>query len=311
MPLNSIFSVAACFLLLVLSACRPQSVPQTPALGEGNGVAAFQAVSDLAVGEERFAFALLAPDGSEFVVETLDTGLYFLEAEQPELKATAPASYEKIVVEVPHQHQGGEVHIHQDVRGVYILPKVAFDRAGRWGLAITPLASSSGPQKPVTLEFQVKEKSFTPAIGEPAPASVTATASTDEQLSSLCSRLPPDDMHQVSIDQSVMEGRPFVVVFASPSFCQSRLCGPITDLVLSLEDKYQDRLDFIHVEPYDLELAREEGRLELTATSKEWGLHSEPWVFIVDKQGNVAAKFEGILSRGELEEAIQQALPSG
>ena len=37
---------------------------------------------------------------------------------------------------------------------------------------------------------------------------------------------------------------------------------------------------------------------------EEWGLPSEPWTFIVDDRGLVAAKFEGFTSYDELDEAL-------
>ena len=36
----------------------------------------------------------------------------------------------------------------------------------------------------------------------------------------------------------------------------------------------------------------------------EWGLPSEPYTFLIDAQGRVAAKFEAYVSYPELEEAL-------
>ena len=40
----------------------------------------------------------------------------------------------------------------------------------------------------------------------------------------------------------------------------------------------------------------------------EWGLVSEPWVFVVDGSGTITAKFEGGVSADELEAAARDAL---
>ena len=40
----------------------------------------------------------------------------------------------------------------------------------------------------------------------------------------------------------------------------------------------------------------------------EWGLVSEPWVFVVDATGTVTAKFEGAVTADELEAAARAAL---
>ena len=42
----------------------------------------------------------------------------------------------------------------------------------------------------------------------------------------------------------------------------------------------------------------------LDFVSGEWVLKTEPWVFLIDQQGLVSAKFEAIVSYGELEEAL-------
>ena len=41
----------------------------------------------------------------------------------------------------------------------------------------------------------------------------------------------------------------------------------------------------------------------------EWGLPTEPWVFVVDAKGKVAAKFEGMAYPDELTAALDALLP--
>ena len=41
----------------------------------------------------------------------------------------------------------------------------------------------------------------------------------------------------------------------------------------------------------------------------EWALPSEPWTFLVDGDGKVAAKFEAFTSLEELEDALLEVLP--
>jgi glutathione peroxidase-family protein len=41
---------------------------------------------------------------------------------------------------------------------------------------------------------------------------------------------------------------------------------------------------------------------------REWGLASEPWVFLVRADGRVKAKFEGSVSEAELATAIRAHL---
>jgi hypothetical protein len=40
----------------------------------------------------------------------------------------------------------------------------------------------------------------------------------------------------------------------------------------------------------------------------EWRLFTEPWIFVVDGQGIIRAKFEGLVTARELETTLQQML---
>ncbi len=44
--------------------------------------------------------------------------------------------------------------------------------------------------------------------------------------------------------------------------------------------------------------------LEVVPAVQEWGLTSEPWVFVVDALGNVAGRFEGVVDPEEIEAAL-------
>jgi len=58
------------------------------------------------------------------------------------------------------------------------------------------------------------------------------------------------------------------------------------------------RVNFVHVEPYDLDKLPE--KVEPVPAVEAWGLPSEPWVFVTDARGRVAAKYEGSVAPGEL-----------
>ena len=62
------------------------------------------------------------------------------------------------------------------------------------------------------------------------------------------------------------------------------------------------RLDLSNTAITDLGMER------LAPTVEEWNLHSEPWTFVVDGEGIVRARFEGVMTRRELEAALQQVL---
>jgi hypothetical protein len=92
-------------------------------------------------------------------------------------------------------------------------------------------------------------------------------------------------MHALSIAQAIDSGKPAVIAFATPAFCQSRICGPTMEVMDELYSKHGDAVAFVHVEPYDLAALREQAQFQLAPAAVEWHLPSEPWVFVVDRQG--------------------------
>jgi len=153
----------------------------------------------------------------------------------------------------------------------------------------------------------VNENDRPPDVGDPAPSSDTPTiASTHGDFSELTTRTPPDaPLLRYSVADSLRKHLPFVVTFATPKFCESRTCGPTVDVVLAVARRFRkDRVRFIHVEVYkDNDPAKGVNRW-----LKEWNLETEPWTFLVDGKGRVAARFEGVVSIAELEQAVRDEL---
>jgi hypothetical protein len=116
-------------------------------------------------------------------------------------------------------------------------------------------------------------------------------------------------MHDTTIADAIASGRPAVIAFATPAFCRTRTCAPVMDTVMDpLFEEYSEQAAFVHVEPYALPELREANVQNPVPAVREWRLESEPWVFVVDADGNIIAKFEGIVSRAEVETALQAAL---
>lgn len=98
------------------------------------------------------------------------------------------------------------------------------------------------------------------------------------------------------------------MVFATPVYCVSRFCGPVTDLVAELAAQYGDRADFIHVEIYrDFEAALvNQAALDWLQTDD--GDLREPWTFLIDAHGRIAGSWDTVVARSELEPLLA-ALP--
>ncbi len=174
------------------------------------------------------------------------------------------------------------------------------------------------PDRSARVTFSVRESTTTPAIGADAPASDTLTATHPAALPAISTDEHPDPaFYALSVKDAIAAGKPFVLVFATPLFCTSGTCGPALDLVKQVAPDYIGRVNFLHVEPYILEVrdGRTQPQTDVTGHPKpiravvEWGLPTEPYVFVVDAHGKVVAKFEGLAYPDELTAALDALLP--
>jgi hypothetical protein len=144
----------------------------------------------------------------------------------------------------------------------------------------------------------------TPVPGTQAPRSHNLIASDVSDLRQIDTSDPPDPrLHQVRIADAIAQGRPQVIVFATPKFCTSRVCGPVVDIVRTLLPTYGARVVFTHQEIW-----QDAATHKFFPTITEWNLQSEPWIFVIDGKGVIRARFEGLTTAREIEAALQQLL---
>jgi hypothetical protein len=189
-----------------------------------------------------------------------------------------------------------------DVTRIYVA-RVRIPRPGRYWLVAVP----TGAKIQAIGVLDVKARSPTPAVGAKAPDSDTPTLATAQgNVASLTTRRPPDlALLRSSIAGSLAARAPFVVTFATPKFCTSRTCGPVVDVVEAVRRRFASSdVRFIHVEVFrDNDPTKGYNRW-----MRQWGLRSEPWTFLVGRDGRVKAKFEGSVSEAELAAAVRRYL---
>jgi hypothetical protein len=174
-------------------------------------------------------------------------------------------------------------------------------KPGRYWLVAQP----NGAKLQALGALDVSARSRSVAVGARAPRSDTPTLAT-APAAQITTSSPPDlPLLRYSVAESLAGRKPFVVTFATPKFCTSRTCGPVVDVVEAVRRQFAARgIRFMHVEVFqDNNPARGYNRW-----MRQWGLASEPWVFLVGRDGRVKAKFEGSVSEAELAAAIRAQL---
>jgi hypothetical protein len=174
---------------------------------------------------------------------------------------------------------------------------------GRYWLVAEP----EGARLQAVGVFSVKAVSQVPAIGEKAPRSKTPTLGS-APVTALTTARPPDrDLLRYSVAGSLAAHKPFVVTFATPKFCTSRVCGPVVDVVDAARQRFAARgIRFIHVEVF----TGNNPTKGYNRWMKQWRLTSEPWTFLAGADGVIKAEFQGSVSLGELSASIRRYLVS-
>jgi hypothetical protein len=140
-----------------------------------------------------------------------------------------------------------------------------------------------------------------PDVGEPAPAIETPTyTSAGGDLEKIETRIPPARELLEHSFADVAGERPAVLLFATPQLCQSRVCGPVTDIQLQASADAPEEVAFIHQEIF----RDNDPNQGVTDQVAEYDLESEPWLFVVDAEGRISARLEGAFSAAELSDAV-------
>lgn len=275
-------------LALILVACG------TPAPAAGQ-IQAVLAASELVVGPNRLPIGLIV-DGSSTNEPQAKVQLkfYYLdgtEAQKTEVQGTTDATY------------FGE-HL---PAGVYVAYPT-LPAAGRWGIEVLATLPD-GRTGTSSLLVAVKPAATTPALGSAAIAVDTPTVALPlEQISS--AGKPNPALYQLSITDALAAHKPLAVLFATPGFCKTAVCGPSVDVLSQMQKTYGDRMSFIHVEVYAYPFSEsfQASPPKLSAGMQAWGLQSEPWLFLIDSQGTIRAKYEGGITTEEIGPVLDELL---
>ncbi|HVA87044.1 MAG TPA: hypothetical protein VNF73_12115 [Candidatus Saccharimonadales bacterium] len=257
--------------------------------------------SQVTCGESRFLFSFTDTNNAPIAAPDRTANVAFYDLGRDPTKVVATA-------------QGVFIWLIQGTNGIYVTT-VNLPEAGDWGAEFTT-AVSGGTPSTIRVRFQVQATSSTPVIGAKAPSTKTPTlADVGGDVKKIATDPNPDPaFYQVSEDQALAEHKPFVLIFATPKFCTSRVCGPTLDRLKAVASQYP-MMTFINVEPYKLTYTNgqlqpvldAENQLQPTQVTDAWGLLSEPWIFVVDGSGIVRGSFEAVAGDAELKAAITAA----
>lgn len=302
--------LVALFIMAALAACsQNQAAPAA-----GGDVTPVFAFSEAVVGPNRLAIGLLRagspvnnPDAKVHV------RIFDLNTNTPTPLSEADAAY---------YGQGLPA-------GIWVV-YATFDKPGNMGVEIQAQLPDQAEPSVRRYNLEVRAESAAPRVGQPAIVTKTLTVRDVPELNQLTSGPDPDAaLYQVSFDEALKTGKPIALLFATPNYCRTATCMPSVLVLSQLQKQFGDRMIFIHTEVYRYPfgdnaklqaesaaraqregrpMTAEELRAGLSDAMATWNLPSEPWLFLIDGQGLIAARYEGGITAEELTPAIENLL---
>jgi hypothetical protein len=323
MPRRGLVAAAIAALVAVVSACGadPQESSAdraSPTALTTNLTAEVAIVNYEVVAEEpsRFLVGLILPDNRLVAYGTVQMRFAQLD-EQGQPTGQGSQVVTGTYLPLPGTESGAPSQDPQavapaSVRGVYEIEGATFANPGPWTVEVAAKVEGVGVVQG-RADFEVLAEPGVPGVGEQAPRSANPVIGDDVDARSLDSRaetvdaIPDPFLHRRSIADGMRMGKPVVVVFSTPVYCTSRFCGPVTDMIQNLEREYRGRATFVHVEVWqDFE------ENIVTETAGTWLLRgdslNEPWLFILDDDGSISARWDNIFVRAEVEDGLDAVL---
>ncbi len=188
-----------------------------------------------------------------------------------------------------------------DAASVVYSSQIDFPSEGQWRIAA--LVRQDGELKSTLLPSAVVgEFKDIPRPGEAAPKIHTPTAAdVGGDLAKITTRIPPDTQNRVDYAE-VLGKEPIFLLFATPQFCQSRVCGPVVDVAEQVKEETGDKAAFIHMEIYKDNDPSKGVRSQVRA----FHLPSEPWLFAINREGKVSAVVEGAFGLEKMHEIVDK-----
>jgi hypothetical protein len=312
--------VAVLGAALLASACTGSDDPTPTPAPSGTSVSSLSmevASSDLAVGaSQHFELGIFSSDGQG--VKLLSFGQMSLAfsfmgdgsgAPQPGPQATGT------YVGAFGTPQSGPAPVFtdpNDARGVY-QADVEFDQAGTWQVDATVELPGEGSQT-LSANFIVSGRHSLPAPGDRAQPTENLTIdSNGVPPAAIDSRaldgapVPDPDLHRTTIADALAQHRPILVIFSTPTFCVSLMCGPETDGLEDLAKRYRDRAVFIHVEIW-----RNHRKSVVNKAAADWvccdesGNLTEPWLFLIGTDGVIKDRWGPLFDPDEVAKELAQ-----
>jgi len=265
--------------------------------------AAGRAGKEIPAAEVAIYLARVTPPNSEG--QSSSGGKKAAARQEPAAKQTAigpfPARIESLATKPAFQ--GETTTGNPEAASVVYSAQLPLTSEGEY-LVVALIKEKGGWAKKSLPTIHVGEFTNIPKPGEKAPLIQTPTAKdVGGDLAKLSTRVPPDTMNKVNY-ADVLGKEPILLLFTSPKFCQSRVCGPVTDVAQQAQNEFKGKANFIHMEIYN---ENDPSKL-VRPQVRRFHLPTEPWLFAIDREGVVVAAIEGGFGTQLMDKTVEKVV---
>jgi hypothetical protein len=266
-------------------------------------------------GANRYPFLVAEKDTKEGMpgreISDAEVAIYYAKAPSRTGKAKGqafkqlavgpfPARIESLATEKPFQ--GQTTTEDPDVANVVYSADIDFPSAGEYR-PVALIKEKDGWAKVGLRSIEVGEFAKIPRPREKAPLIQTPTAKSGGNPAELSTRVPPDTQNRVNY-ADVLGKEPILLLFTTPKFCQSRVCGPVVDVAQQAQHQFEGKASFIHMEIYNENDPSKGVRPQV----RRFHLPTEPWLFAINREGVVSATVEGGFGTKLMDRTVEKVI---
>ena len=266
------------FLLIILSCSfSPDSSNES-----SNYSSLFIITEDIEIGENRVGFALVDQEGLS-IIENVN--FFYKKIDNKNSKNIKPTN----ITKWPNN------------TNVFIT-YLDFESEGYWEI----YAEHGGTLTKAVIE--VKKESNTLSVGSYIDRIKTPSL-TGNKIEEISTDLKPDlDFYTYTLAEALEENKPILLSFSTPGLCVTATCAPQLDELKLIKDNNKDNLIVIHVEVWkNFKEIMSKGDLSIGVVNEsveKFGINTEPWTFLINKNGLVVNRYQGYVSSIEIEKDL-------
>lgn len=255
--------------------------------GGANLLAVFPLQGLLVTGaEQRLPFLLAGTDGAP-----LDDG---------------PATLDFVVTDQDGNPVGDPVTVDRHDQGIptaYYPLKFTFPGPGTY---LAGASLDGADLEPRAFAVVDPSEVAVPQPGDPMIPVDTPTTDDARGVDPICTRDPECDLHGQTLTAALAGGTPVALSIATPAYCQTAVCGPVLDVLLSQEGEFPD-VAMVHAEVYkNPEASDNLADADLAPVVDAYQLSYEPVLFLANSDGTIATRLDTIYDETEVREALAQ-----